>query len=170
MQALGLVWGHLDPFATGLSETRTPIETPNHFGARLLLDHWRARNAEGGFVLGRDLPSRALACVLRNLAIYEPLDGGTDFRVRLAGTAFIRRFGRDVTGLTLSQIYDRWTFEKRRADLDALMVSSTPCVADVQLARETRVFLHFEALRLAVRAPRRDAVWALAGIFYSDWA
>ena len=82
MQALGLVWGNLDSVAANLEEVRTRIDVPSQYGARLLLDYWRARQAEDGFVVGRDVPSRRLACVLRNLAIYEPIEDGRDFRVR----------------------------------------------------------------------------------------
>ena len=92
MQALGLVWGNLDPVAQNLEEIRTEIPTPTQYGACLLLDQWKTREQRGGFVVGRDVPSRDLASILRNIGLFEPIDGAADFRVRLAGTAFMRRF------------------------------------------------------------------------------
>ena len=47
MQALGLVWGNLDSTAANTEEVRTEIPTPTHYGARLLLDQWRHKEARG---------------------------------------------------------------------------------------------------------------------------
>jgi hypothetical protein len=169
MQTLGLVWGNLDPSTIDLEEIRTTIEKPTLYGSKLLYDHWRAKHARDGFVVGHDVPSRPLACVLRNLAIYEPIDNAADFRVRLAGTAFIRRFGRDITGLRLSQIYQPAKFEERRSNFAEIVQAKAPRVVDVRLVREHRTFMRFEALRLPVFSPDRAVTWALAGLFFSDW-
>ena len=168
MQALGLVWGNVDPLTADLEEVCIELPEPTLFGARLLLEHWRAREAAGGFVVGRDVPSRALACVLRNLALYEPIDAKTDFRIRVAGTAVMRRFGRDITGRRLSEIYTRQNFELERANMLAVVAQSKPDCVDVKLARDARIFLHFEAFRLPVWAPNRISGWVLGGIFCFD--
>jgi hypothetical protein len=47
----------------------TPITEPSHPGTITLLDAWRRADAGGGFVVGRDVPSRALATVLRDLIL-----------------------------------------------------------------------------------------------------
>jgi hypothetical protein len=170
MQALGLVWGNIDQVNADLKELRTPIAAPTQHGARLLFDHWRSKMDGPGFVVGRDVPSRALAGVLRNLALYEPIAGHQDFRLRLAGTAFMRRFGRDVTGLKLSEIYDEDSFESHRAGLANVARSKVPELADVKLERGDRTFLRYEALRLPVFSPDRNETWVLCAVFYFDWA
>lgn len=170
MQALGLVWGNLDPVNADLEEERVPIEFPSQFGARLLLDHWRARDGGMGFIVGRDVPSRPLAGVLRNLALYEPIDELGDFRLRLAGTAFMRRFGRDVTGLKLSDIYDARTFARERVSLLEIVDKKFPEIFDVKMTCEGRVFQQFEALRLPVISPDRKETWVMGALFYSDWS
>lgn len=169
MQALGLVWGNLNPLTADLDEACTEIAKPKQFGANLLLEQWRIKAEHGGFIVGRDVPSRALACVLRNLALYEPIDGGTDFRVRLAGSTFIRRFGQDVTGFRLSQIYSPQNFERQCADLLAVVTGEAPHIADVTLVRDSRVYLRYESVRLPVRAPNRTSVWVLGSLFCFDW-
>ena len=170
MQALGLVWGNFDPVNADLEESRVPIEVPTQYGARLLLDHWRVRSESTGFVVGRDVPSRALAGVLRNLALYEPFDDSADFRMRLAGTVFMRRFGRDVTGLNLSDIYPDAGFDVQRADLLEIIEKMAPAIFDVKLTRAGRVFQRFEGVRLPVLSPDRSQTWVLGALFYSDWS
>lgn len=170
MQALGLVWGNWDPVTDELVERVTDIDSPTQYGARLLLERWRERQAEDGFVVGRDVPSRALASVLRNLAIYEPGEDLKDFRVRLAGTAFTRRFGRDVTGMQLSEMFAEAGFLHHKSRLADIVKTRKPHVMDVRLMRDDRQFLRFEGLRLPVLAPDREKIWVLSGLFYSDWA
>jgi len=169
MQALGLVWGNLDPVAQNLEEIRTEIPTPTQYGACLLLDQWRTRELRGGFVVGRDVPSRDLASILRNIALYEPIDGEADFRVRLAGSAYMRRFGRDITGLSLSKIYDRKSFEEKRLALVGIISSKAPVIVDVKILRNTRTVMRFEGLGLRVLSPDRRGTWVMGGLFYSDW-
>jgi hypothetical protein len=169
MKALGLVWGNIDSATTDLEEIRTRIDAPTQYGAQILVDHWRACVAGGGFVVGRDVPSRPLASVLRSLALYEPVEGMADFRVRLAGTAFMRRFGRDVTGLKLSEIYGPPSLAIQRSNLAQVIASSEPFIWDVTVARDDRPFLRYEAVRLPVLSPDRKERWVMGGLFYSDW-
>jgi hypothetical protein len=170
MRALGLVWQSVDVLDAEIEETRTELREPTQFGSKLVFDHWNSAKARGGFVVGRDVPSRTLACALRNLALFEPVDDMSDFRVRLAGTAFTRRFGREATGLKLSEIFDRAQFRKRLAQLKTVIGRAQPAVAEVKLEREGRVFGHFEELEFPVLSPHRNAVWVLSGLFYFDWA
>ena len=171
MQALGLVWGQLDPVNASLREVCTPLAEPVQYGAKLLFDHWQARrDTSMGFVVGRDVPSRTLAPILRSLALYEPVDSMKDFRFRLAGTAFMRRFGRDVTGMKLSGIYDPETFEAQRLALAEVIETGSPGFSDVKVTRDNRIYLRFESLRLPVLSPDRKETWVMGGLFYSDWA
>jgi hypothetical protein len=169
MQALGLVWGDVRPFGREIQEQRRAISKPAHFGAKLLFDRWIALQAEGGFVIGRDVPCRRLTTVLRNLAIYEPVEGGKDFRVRLAGSALIRRFARDITGRTVSEIFEKGDFEFHRANLLEVSATGSPFMLEVHLVAGEKTYLHFEVLGLKVLAPDRRSVWVLGGIFYYDW-
>jgi hypothetical protein len=168
MQALGLVWDTIDPRTADLSETATRIPGPVHFGARLLFARWRELQGGDGLVVGRDVPARQLGGILRNLAVFEPLDDCRDFRVRLAGTAFLRRFGRDITGLMLSEIFQEAGFERHRPNMADIVRSGEPQAIDVTLQRGTRTFLHAEALRLPVQSADRSGTWVLSGLFYYD--
>jgi hypothetical protein len=168
MQALGLVWDAVDPLTADLSETAAQISEPVHFGARLLFERWRELQGGDGFVVGRDVPARQLGGILRNLAVFEPLEDCRDFRVRLAGTAFLRRFGRDITGLKLSEIFQEAGLERHRANMAEVVRSGAPFAYDVKLKRGNRTVLHAEALRLPVQSADRMSTWVLSGLFYYD--
>jgi hypothetical protein len=168
MQALGLVWGDVDTPSYEPDEHSMPLAAPVHFGARLLFEYWEERAAHGGIVIGRDVPSRKLSSILRNLAVYEPLEG--DFRVRLAGAAFLRRFGRDVGGARLSELFDGRAFERRRDNLLEILRTGQPAIHDVQVPQRKRAPLHFEALALPALSPTRTTGWLLGGMFFHDWS
>jgi hypothetical protein len=168
MQALGLIWGDNDPRAGDVEESATPLREPVHFGARLLFKYWSEKQEKGGLIVGRDLPSRALGPTLRNLALFEPIAGGSDFFVRLAGSAFLRRFGRDITGCTLSELFDSVTFERHRDRLADMILDRRHFSLDMKLKKSGRDSQHFEVLGLPV-LHESGTRWALTGIFYHDW-
>ncbi len=163
MQTLGLAWGDSPG---GFHEIVRERETPAHRGARQLLEAWRAR--EGRFVVGRDVPSRDLAKVLSGLALFQPILHG-DFRVRLAGLALRRRFGRDVTGEKLSQVLDAAQFARHAARLRALLDTGTPLVVETQVMAQGRLQMCYEMVALRVFAPDGETPWAMSGIFFHDW-
>lgn len=169
MQALGLVWGDVDAQAAGFHEVFTVMREPSHYDARHLFEFWRERNDEGGFVIGRHVPSRPLARLMSHLIVYEPLDEGEDFRARIAGTSLLRRFGRDISGSKLSELFGRDAFEAQRDDLRTLLRTGKPCVLEVKASVDGHPTLHFVIVALPVLAPDRETPWVLSGLFYYDW-
>lgn len=169
MQALGLVWGDLNTRAEGFHEVFTVMREPSHCDARHLFEFWRERNSEGGFIIGRHVPSRPLARLLSHLVVYEPLDDGEDFRARIAGTSLIRRFGRDISGCKLSELFEPRAFEAQRDDMRLLLHGGTPCVLEVKASLDGHPALHFEIVALPVFAPDGQTPWILSGLFYYDW-
>ena len=167
MQALGLNWGAAAPKPSYV-ETHIVRAAPVHRSARMLLETWRAREAEGRFVVGRDVPSRGLAKVLSGLVLYEPLYTG-DFRVRLAGHSLRRRFGRDVTGENLSRLMDEVQFSRHAAQMQLLLETGKPLIVEVRMHEEGRLRLCYELLALRVFAPDGKTPWVLGGIFFHDW-
>ncbi len=169
MQALGLVWGDVDAQAAGFQEVFTVMREPTHYDAKHLFEFWRDRNEEGGFVIGQHVPSRALARVMSHLVVYEPLENGKDFRARIAGTSLLRRFGRDISGSKLSEMFEPLAFEAQRDDMQVLLRTGRPCVLEVKATMDGYPVLHFEILALPVLAPDRETPWILSGLFYYDW-
>ena len=158
----------LDGVSPPPQETFLPMDAPRHLHARLLHEHWSKRG--GAFVIGRDIPSRPLAPVLRNVAVLEANRDHSDFYVRLAGTAWLRRFGHDVTGTMLSQLYDRETFAGRRQLLWTLLKDGAPLFRDVKLMDAGGVYLHYELVALRAIRTDRKGHCALTAIFPYDWS
>lgn len=75
------------------------LETSKRF-----LQFWEGRPADG-LVYLRDVPSRAIASLLKNIIIWETIDDWSDARVRLMGSGLLFRFGMDVKGRLLSQLF-----------------------------------------------------------------
>lgn len=169
MQALGVVWAET---AADLFKQRAIVSVlpePVHFGARLLRDFWEDRAAHGGLTMGRDVPSRGLSTVLRNLGIYEPVKDGADFRFRLAGAGFLRRYGKDITGTLLSDHFKGADFERRRDNIFGVIQTGRPSLHEVRVPQDTRPALRMESIELPMFAPDHQATWVLGGLFYYDW-
>jgi len=166
MQTLGLAWEETPSAA--FHEIHIERDKPVHHGARQLLDIWTAREAEGRFTVGRDVPSRGLARLLSGLALFQPILHG-DFRVRLAGLAMRRRFGRDVTGEKLSELLTDEQFADHSERLQALLEGGRPLLLETRLNEGGRLRLCYEMLVLRVFAPDGVTPWAMSGIFFHDW-
>ena len=143
----------------------TQIEIPTLAKARMLLDFWNDRRATGVMV-GRDVPSRAVAPILHSLVIFEPVEDRADLRIRLAGTALLRRFGREVSGSLISHLYPRDHFEIVLSRALSVIATGKPQIDDVVIRNSERTLQHFETVHLPVFAPGGEAVWDMAGYFY----
>jgi len=166
MQALGQVWGRVDPRAPDLKETATRLAAPELYGAQILLDAWRA--PDDGFTVGRDIPSRALSPILRNIAVFEPLEDRADFRVRIAGTALLRRFGGDIKGARMTGLYAPATFQRRRQWLIEALDGGKPVDHQIVMQQGDRRPLGFELVYVPALSPDRRQQWVIAGFFYYE--
>jgi hypothetical protein len=169
MQALGVVWAET---AADLFKQRAIVSAlpePAHFGSRLLFDFWEDRTAHGGLTMGRDVPSRALSTILRNLGVYEPVNHRRDFRFRLAGAGFLRRYGKDITGTLLSDHFSGVEFDRRRDNILKVIETGRPSLHEVRVPQDTRPALRMESIELPMYCPDRQTTWVLGGLFYYDW-
>jgi hypothetical protein len=143
------------------------VETPRHPDAALLLGYWRACMAEhGSFVVGRDIPARAISRILRNVILFEPLPADRDLRVRLAGADVRRRFDRELRGRLMSEMFADEDFEVHRKSAFEVITSGSPIVLDTSLKRGNVEELHTEVLLLPVTARDLKSTWLLATLCY----
>jgi hypothetical protein len=133
--------------------------------AKKLLEFWQERQPEG-VVVGRHVPSREIAPLLSSLVLYEPVDDGNDWRVRLAGAALLRRFGRDVSGQMISDLYPHDHFLILRSRAIGVLRSRAPHTDEVEIRSTERTLQHFETVHLPVFAPDGVVLWDMAGYFY----
>jgi hypothetical protein len=130
-----------------------------------LLAFWEARPADG-IVMGRDVPSRAIAGLLENIAILEPTADRTDLRVRLAGASLLKRWEGDVKGRMLSQLFSPDEFRDHLKNNLTAIDADRPVIVDSCLVACTVDKLQFEVVLLPVYTPDRRAKWVLCGMFY----
>lgn len=145
------------------------MEAPRHPAGRQLLELWQAGQAAGGFAVGRDVPSRATARLLSSLMVLEPMNGGENYRIRLAGTALRRRWNdREVTGLKLSDVFEPELFQSQLAFTNSVLESGAPLILDVKQGKPGGGHLRRETILLRVLAPDATANWILVGIFFKN--
>ncbi len=155
------------PPGSGVCSLYRPIENLTHPLADRVLAFWRDRPVDG-IVIGRDVPSRAIASLLSRIIVHEPIDDGRDFKVRVAGSATSHRFGLDITGKTMSELFPTPDLLARRESVLQAMREGTPQFADSVLAFETGEKQHAELAILPVYAPNHIDVWAMTVCCFFD--
>jgi hypothetical protein len=155
--------------AAPIEECYRQIERPQHAELRKLLAMWDKRPADG-FEIGRDIPSRRFAPLLSHILFWEPVDGGTDYKLHLCGEALRLRFGDDAVGKSIKKLIapDVVPFF---LDTGRTMLAEDRCACfDMNLVRrepiEGRRKLHFEMVIFPVWAHRRTNRWILNGTYY----
>ncbi|GAA0539303.1 hypothetical protein FHS83_003693 [Rhizomicrobium palustre] len=141
------------------------VDQLTHPSGEIALRFWRERPADG-LRMGRDVPSRAIAPLLSRVIVYEPIDGGEDFRVHLAGSGTVRRFGRDITGERFSRLFAPEDVQIRRQILHDVTVNGEPRMMHVRHSAGSVEVLRLELLQIPVIAPNGVDRWALTFSFY----
>lgn len=143
------------------------VKDPAHPSTIGLVAHWRACQAQGGMRMGRDIPARAIAPLMKDLIVSEPIGDWEDARLRLVGSATRDYFGRDVTGLTMNEV-----FAGQLSDRDMLLAGAKACIAKNRpgtveqiLLDNGREVLRQEMTAMPLLAPSGDAHWIITTTF-----
>jgi hypothetical protein len=158
-----------DRMIAAVEDSFDVLSQPKHRDALFLHAEWKRHSSTGGFMVGIHVPSRKLARVLPALSLYEPVEGGRDFRVRLAGTALRRRFGRDITGLSMSDLFSGKSLAYYNGRMRKVLNDGEPFMLDLRVEHDGLARLHFEWLGLQVFSPDCRHPWIMTGHFlYAD--
>lgn len=149
---------------TTTSEYRT-VDALRHPDAITALRFW-ARRPPDGLRIGRDIPSRPIAKLLSGLVIYTPLADCSDARVHLAGSGLWRRFGRDITGLLMSQLLSPDDFRIRITEFREVIECGEPRLAEIIHSTAGIEVLRVDMLVLPVVAPNGTDRWIATFGFY----
>ncbi len=154
--------------ATWIAEQQSEyicVKALEHWLVPQALHFWEHRPADG-IVVGRDIPSRSIACLLNRVIVYEPIDDRRDLKVRLAGAVVFRRFERDIAGLKMSELFGPAEFAIRfRTTMEAIE-QNEPRMARVTHGTKDFEVMRVELLILPVVAPNGSDRWALTFCFY----
>jgi hypothetical protein len=146
---------------------RTVRATADHPSSIALISCWREFEAKGGMRIGRDIPSRAIVILLPHILITETVDDWQDARIRLAGTALMERFGRDIAGSLATEIYAddlegiKFLLQQQRRAMEV----REPCVVDTRIFLDGIAMMHLEIALMPIQSPDGAAIWNLVGAF-----
>ena len=121
-----------------------------------LFAYWAARRA------GSRLPCRAnihpghFKRHLPTISLTDVLEEPRDYRVRLAGTGLYGVYGREITGKTLSEIYNTAAAEYWRTELDKVVAEGRPLVGVHNLGWRGAPHLSILWLRLPLASNGKD--------------
>lgn len=143
------------------------MDGPSREGSCALIAWWRAITEEkGNFVMGRDVPARPIAKFTKHLQVFEPVDGGENFRYRVVGSVLSERIGRDVTGLLVTEVYADEAAAHFVRILNKVIATGTPAVQEAQVVGRMGVARRAEGVLLPMRSPDLKEIWILTGAFY----
>jgi len=156
-----------DQFALGPENRHAyaSVAEARHPHSIRLVEFWREGEKDGGLVVGRDIPSRPIAALLRHLIVYEPVADCSDFRIRHAGTAYITHYGFDVTGKLMSELFEPDIFRHNCAKAKEVIWFGKPDILDANLSQFGISRRHYEVVQLPVWGPDKIGRWMLCGIF-----
>jgi len=94
-----------------------------------LFAYWSSLRARGGRLPGRrDIDPNCFKRHLPTVSLTEVRRDPPDFRLRLAGTGLYGVYGREITGLSLDQVYTAPEAAYWRAELGKVIRSGRPAV------------------------------------------
>ena len=143
------------------------IAEPEHPSTKVLITHWRSYEAKGGMRMGRDVPSRAIAMPLSCISICEPLGNWVDGRIRIAGSILTLRFGRDIHGQLISELYKDDPDGGRMLLENARRAQETrqPGLLSTRVFAGQHEVMRFEVVALPILAADGLAQLSLVGTF-----
>ena len=148
-----------------LEMTVHEMDAPTHEGAKEIFAYWQERCRTGDFIMGRDVPSRAITRLTKNLNVLEPIDAGEDFRFRLVGSELNHRIGRDISGMRVSEVYPDIVVKGFLASLNKV-AAGTPVFQNVRVVGALGDVRRPEVVMVPMKSPDRTATWILHCAFY----
>ncbi len=88
-----------------VTSTALAINGIEHEDLRLLFDYWNRKRGQRFAPGRRDIDPADLVSVLPRILLFDVIDGGRDFRVRLAGTDTFGLHGEEITGRLVSEFW-----------------------------------------------------------------
>lgn len=141
---------------------------PAHPLAAEFLALWREECRARDLVVGKDIPSRPFARFLTHLMIVEPIEDGADCRIRIAGEAVRKRYGRDVKDARFSELFSPAMCADNMMRLREVRRTGVPIIFDAAIVRDDAPALCYEVLLLRILAPDERTTWNVIGIFMLD--
>lgn len=122
-----------------------------------LFAYWSSLRAEAPLPPRKGLDPGGMKRLLPTVSLTDVMQGdGLDYRIRLAGTGLYNVYGREITGLTLDQIYSPAAAEYWRAELGRVVHGRRPGAGVHNLAWRGSPHLSIIWLRLPLSTRGSD--------------
>jgi hypothetical protein len=79
------------------------LDAPIHPDVKRLLAYWNEKRGDRSMPVRADIVPSEIVSILPNIVIYDVVDDGQDFRVRIFGTALVELIGEERTGKLVSE-------------------------------------------------------------------
>jgi len=120
-----------------------------------LFSYWSARRQGARLPSRGDIDPAGFKRLLPTISLIDVADDG-DYRLRLAGTALYGVYGREITGRTLSEIYNSAAADYWRVELARIVAQRRPGVGVHSLSWRGASHLSILWLRLPLASNGRD--------------
>lgn len=111
-----------------------------------LFAYWAGLRHNGKLPGRRDIQPDAFKRLLPTISLIDV--GEAEYRLRLAGTALYRVYGREITGRTVGEVYNASAADYWRSELGKIVVDRRPAVGVHSLAWRGAAHLSILWLRL----------------------
>jgi hypothetical protein len=156
----------LTPAPVGEIRVEAEACEPEHPGTLELRAYWRSKIEPCGIPLRSAIRPQEIPRLLPNLFIAEPVDG--DWRLRLIAAGVSSRFGVDLTGKMLREVFNDEAAEFLADAYDwAALYRRARCYRGHYLGF-AQAHLPAEAIHLPVLAADRETVLVFGGVFFPD--
>ncbi|MGN6514413.1 MAG: PAS domain-containing protein [Rhizomicrobium sp.] len=142
------------------------MEELSHADAVALLAYWQECRQTGGFSMLRNVPSKAIARFTKHLVVLEPFVDRADFRYRIAGMILLERLGRDVTGMTISEVFDPEPAQGLIAACRKVLDTDAPVFQRIHVRGMFAEVRRPELVMLPIGSIDGSQTWVLVGVFY----
>lgn len=137
--------------------------------SKRFLQFWEARPSDG-LVFLRDVPSRAIASLLRNIIIWDAVGDWSDARVRLMGSGLLFRFGKELKGSLLSELFAADEYTQHLALLRRAYYDNAPVLARSCLRTGGMYVMALEIIVVPLVAPDHTLPMAMVCVHPCDLA
>jgi hypothetical protein len=144
-----------------LHRSRETVEELHPFVADLL-DLWRSKCSSGGVPRRAEFDAFTLQPWLGWLTVYEEVDDGADFLVRLDGSKIVALTGHDWTGRRMSELNPRYAAPVLEVLRQA--VQGREPIMDQYYTPAVKDFLTFHRVTLPLREDRRGVWQVIQGL------
>jgi hypothetical protein len=152
----------------GTLEDRHVLAAPTHAACKALLAYWQSKVPSGGLPQRRDIVPGEIPQLLPYLMIIEPVDGSSDWKYRLVGTALPKRYGFDWTGMKLTELLDAAPASLIIGFYNDVASRRTPAFATGRAMIEGRDHIVYEIGAFPILGTDGVTVWILMGVFFHN--